>query len=207
MWNCRTSREAHKSERGYSLSATAVKTDDCGSDKSVPKCPHDGMSMVSHTRASVPLKVALAMLRSKKPLLSRTTSFRPRGETERTHMSDPQIPGLGPYLRERRIARGFSLRKFAGLLEVSPTYLSRIEQEKTDAQLTARLARRAAELLGENADEMIARTGRVPDDLPTIIRSEPEAMPELLRAAQGLTAEKLRRLAEEARRMRDQEDQ
>lgn len=102
---------------------------------------------------------------------------------------------------------GFSLRRFAELLDVSPTYLSRVEQQKTDTPPTARLARRAAELLNENADEMIAMAGRVPDDLPTIIRSEPEAMPELLRAAQGLTAEKLRELAEQAKRMREREDQ
>lgn len=120
----------------------------------------------------------------------------------------PQPPRkFGPYLRERRVAMGFSLRRFAELLDVSPTYLSRMEQEKTDTPPTVRLARRAAELLSENVDEMIALAGRMPEDLPTIIRSEPEAMPELLRAAQGLTAEKLRELAERARQMRGEEDQ
>ena len=112
---------------------------------------------------------------------------------------------FGSVLRERRLAKGYSLRRFAELLEVSPTYLSHVEQEKIDSPPTARFAFKAAELLDENPDEMIALAGRVPDDLPKIIRSEPEAMPELLRAAKGLTAEKLRELAEQAKRMRKQE--
>lgn len=132
----------------------------------------------------------------------RLTAFLP---SSRRAMSDTPQRQFGPYLRERRLALGISLRRFAELLDVSPTYLSRVEQQKTDTPPTARLARLAAELLNENADEFIALAGRVPDDLPKIIRSEPEAMPELLRAAQGLTAEKLRELAERAKRMREEE--
>jgi transcriptional regulator with XRE-family HTH domain len=110
---------------------------------------------------------------------------------------------FGKYLRERRVAKGYSLRRFAELLGVSPTYLSHVEQSKVDSPPTAKLVRRAAELLGENPDEMIAMAGRVPEDLPKIIQSQPEAMPELLRAAKGLTAEKLKKLAEEAKRLKE----
>lgn len=126
---------------------------------------------------------------------------------ERINMSEEKKKNFGPHLRERRLAKGFSLRKFAELLDVSPTYLSHVEQEKTETLPTAKFAKRAAELLGDNTDELIALAGRVPDDLPMIIRSEPEAMPELLRAAEGLTAEDLRTLAEQAKRMRAENKQ
>jgi HTH-type transcriptional regulator, competence development regulator len=110
---------------------------------------------------------------------------------------------FGAYLRERRVIKGFSLRRFAELLNVSPTYLSHVEQGKVESPVTARLAHRAAELLEENPDEFVAMAGRVPEDLPKIIQSQPEQMPELLRAANGLTAEKLKKLVEEAKRMRE----
>jgi transcriptional regulator with XRE-family HTH domain len=110
---------------------------------------------------------------------------------------------FGKYLREKRIAKDYSLRGFAELLGVSPTYLSHVEQGKVDSPPTAKLVRRAAELLGESPDELIAMAGRVPEDLPEIIQSEPEAMPELLRAAKGLTADKLKKLAEEAKRLQE----
>jgi hypothetical protein len=59
-----------------------------------------------------------------------------------------------------------------------------------------------AELLGQDADEWIALVGRIPDDVTEIIKNEPQAMPELLRAAKGLTAEQLRKLAEQIRNQR-----
>ncbi|MGE3776318.1 MAG: helix-turn-helix domain-containing protein, partial [Pirellulaceae bacterium] len=37
---------------------------------------------------------------------------------------------FGTYLREKRVAKGYSLRKFAELVDVSPTYLSQVEQGK-----------------------------------------------------------------------------
>jgi len=112
-------------------------------------------------------------------------------------------PSFGAYLRERRVAKGYSLRRFAELLDVSPTYLSHVEQGKVDSPPTAKLVSRAAGLLGESPDELIGMAGRVPEDLPKIIQSEPGLMPELLRAAKGLTADKLKKLAEEAKRLQE----
>lgn len=108
---------------------------------------------------------------------------------------------FGQVLREKRVARGFSLRKFAEKTGVSPTYLSQVEQCRLDPP-TAERVQRMAELLGENADEMIGLAGRVPGDLPKIIQDRPEAMPELLRAAQGLTVEQIRALAKRARALK-----
>lgn len=62
-----------------------------------------------------------------------------------------------------------------------------------------------AELLGEDADEWIALAGRVSDELTEIISEKPTELPDLLRAVRGLTAEQLRRLREEAERLKNEE--
>jgi len=114
-------------------------------------------------------------------------------------MSKNRAKTFGEALREKRVEKGFSLRKFAGLVGVSPTYLSHVEQENVDPP-TADRVKRMAELLGENPDEWIALAGRVPDDLPAIIQAKTE-VPDLLRAVQGLTAEQLRKLRADAETM------
>ncbi len=94
---------------------------------------------------------------------------------------------FGQVLREKREGR-FSLRKFAGLVGVSPTYLSQVEQGNVQPP-TADRVKRMAEILGENADELIALAGRVPEDLPEIIQESPTDVPDLLRAVRGMTAD------------------
>lgn len=109
-------------------------------------------------------------------------------------------------LRARRTAKGYSLRKFAEMVNVSPTYLSLVETGKAEYSPSADRIQAMAEALGESADHWIALAGRVPDDLSKIIQSEPEAMPELLRAANGLSAEQLRRFAKSMEKKRDAEE-
>lgn len=115
-----------------------------------------------------------------------------------THKRRP----FGELLREKRIEKKFSLRKFAELVGVSPTYLSQVEQGNVMPP-TADRVKRMAELLDENSDEWIALAGRVPEDLPEIIQKQPTEMPELLREASGLTAEQLRKLREQARKLKE----
>lgn len=112
---------------------------------------------------------------------------------------------FGQWLREKRVAKGFSLRKFAEEVGVSPTYLSHVEQGEADPP-TAERVKKMAILLNENADEMIALAGRVPEDLPEIIQSKPTEIPELLREASGLSAEELRKLTEQIRKMKEKGD-
>lgn len=109
---------------------------------------------------------------------------------------------FGDVLRQTRIAKGFSLRKFAELVGVSPTYLSQVEQGNVDPP-TAERVKRMAELLGESSDEWIALAGRVPDDLSKIIQKEPTEMPELLREASGLSGEQLRELREQVKKLKE----
>ncbi len=81
---------------------------------------------------------------------------------------------FGQVLREKRVAAGFSLRKFASEVGVSPTYLSQVEQDNVDPP-TADRVKRMAELLNESIDEWTALAGRLTEDLPEIIRGAPRA--------------------------------
>ena len=112
-----------------------------------------------------------------------------------------QMKTFGQFLREKRVEKGFSLRKFAELVGISPTYLSQVEQDNVDPP-TADRVKRMAELLGESVDEWTALAGRLTEDLPEIIREAPTAVPDLLRAVRGLTVDQLRRLREDAERMK-----
>jgi HTH-type transcriptional regulator, competence development regulator len=116
---------------------------------------------------------------------------------------DSRSNQFGKVLREKRMAKGISLRKFAERVGVSATYLSQVEQGNV-LPPTADRVQRMAEMLGENPDEMIALAGRVPDDLPEIIQRRPTAIPELLREANGLSAEQLRALTEHIRKLKQE---
>lgn len=112
---------------------------------------------------------------------------------------------FGTVLREKRLAKGYSLRKFAEMIGVSPTYLSLIEQGKSERMPTAERARQMAELLDEDPDEFTALAGRVPEDLSEIIQSQPSLMPDLLRGAKGLNKEQLEKVLKQIGRMKDKD--
>jgi transcriptional regulator with XRE-family HTH domain len=120
-------------------------------------------------------------------------------------MVDVSANRFGDVLRKRRTEKDFSLRRFALLVGVSPTYLSQVEQNNVDPP-TADRVKKMAELLGADIDEWMALAGRLAGDLPQIIHEKPREMPDLLRAARGLTADQLRRLRESAERMKRGQD-
>lgn len=107
---------------------------------------------------------------------------------------------FGAVLRERRIEVGYSLRKFAEAVEISPTYLSLVETGKAEYPPSAERVRKMAELLDADVDRWIALAGRMPEDVKDIIMGDPEQMPALLRAAKDLTPEQLKKLIENAKR-------
>jgi transcriptional regulator with XRE-family HTH domain len=113
---------------------------------------------------------------------------------------------FGQVLRARRIAKGYSLRKFAELVDVSPTYLSQVERDKVESPPTVERLNRMADVLGESRDEFVSFAGRVPEDLPRIIQSRPDKFPELLRTTKGLKPDQLRELIERAKEMKKKED-
>jgi len=118
-------------------------------------------------------------------------------------MSESASIPFGKALREKRLAKKISLRKFAELVGISPTYLSQVEQCNVMPP-TADRVNRMAELLGEDSDTWIALAGRVPEDLSEIIQEAPSEVGELLRTVRGMTAEQIRKLQKAAERMRKQ---
>ena len=113
----------------------------------------------------------------------------------------PRRKHLGEIIREKRVEKEITLRRFAEMLGVSPTYVSQCEQGEGSPPTAARLLE-IAKILGEDADALIAMAGRVPEDLSDIIRENPKEMATFLREASGLTPEQLSKLTEQARRLK-----
>jgi transcriptional regulator with XRE-family HTH domain len=114
-------------------------------------------------------------------------------------MSAPK-KNFGSVLRARRVEKGFSLRKFAEKVGVSPTYLSLVETGQAPYQPTVDRIKKMAELLGADADEWIQLAGRVSDELEEMNRDNPQMMPALLRIARNMPPAELAKLAAKAER-------
>ncbi len=111
---------------------------------------------------------------------------------------------FGARLREKRLEQKITLRKFADMIGVSSTYVSQVEQGRYDPP-TADRVRQIAKILGEDADLWIGLADRVPEDMEDIVKEHPKEMPELMRAARGLTPEQFEKLQQTIRRMRSKE--
>lgn len=72
--------------------------------------------------------------------------------------------GFGSYIRQKREAKGIALNDFARQIGISPAYWSRIEREM-EKPPKDELIQNAAEVLGENPDDLFAEASRLPPDL------------------------------------------
>ena len=84
---------------------------------------------------------------------------------------------------------------------VSPTYLSKVERDEFPPPAEDKV-RKIAGIIGQDVDELLALAGRVASDLTDIIRERPREMADFLRAAKGLTAHDMARLARQAQKSR-----
>jgi transcriptional regulator with XRE-family HTH domain len=115
-------------------------------------------------------------------------------------------PKFGRKIRDLREAKRstdprFSLRQFAEAVGVSATFLSKMETGEF-APPKAEKIKKMAELLGVDADELLALAGKVDPELGAIIREQPAAMADFLRTARekGLTEDDIQKLTEEIRK-------
>ncbi len=108
---------------------------------------------------------------------------------------------FGATIRGLREERRISLRKFAERMGISPAYLSKVERDEFPPPAED-VVRRMATELNQNRDELLALAGRVASDLPAIIQEQPRAMATFLRAASGLSAEEIQKLAQRAEGMK-----
>ena len=95
---------------------------------------------------------------------------------------------FGAFIRREREAKEIGLREMAKKIGVSPAYLSKVERDEFPPPAEDKV-RKIAGILGLDADELLALSGRVASDLIDIIRERPREMADFLRAARGLTAE------------------
>jgi hypothetical protein len=63
--------------------------------------------------------------------------------------------------------------------------------------------RKIAEIIGCDADELLARAGRVSSDLSEIIRRHPVELAALLRTTRGLTEVEMTKLARQVQKAKD----
>jgi transcriptional regulator with XRE-family HTH domain len=107
---------------------------------------------------------------------------------------------FGPTVRRLRVERKIGLRKFAGMVGMSPGYLSKVERDDFKPPSEEKV-RAIADALGQDADELLALAGRVSADLVNIIQRHPREIASFLRTANGLSAKEMQKLFEEVRRL------
>lgn len=108
---------------------------------------------------------------------------------------------FGATVRRLREKQKIGLRKFAQMVGMSPTYLSKVERDEFKPP-TEEKVRAIAKALDQDPDELLALAGRVSSDLAGIIKQQPHEMATFLRAANGLSAEEMQRLVKAARRLK-----
>jgi transcriptional regulator with XRE-family HTH domain len=110
---------------------------------------------------------------------------------------------FGELIRKLRTEREnpLTLRKFAEKVDISPTYLSKIERGDFDPPAEETIRRIASEL-GYDEDKLLAMAGKISSDLNDIITRNPVEMASFLRTSKGLSKEKLEQLIAKAEKLK-----
>lgn len=111
-------------------------------------------------------------------------------------MTDEQF---GAFIRRMREAKEIGLREMAKKIEVSPTYLSKVERDEFAPPAEDRV-KAIATILDLDADDLLARAGRVSSDISGIIKRQPVALAALLRTTAGMSADDIARLVRQAQK-------
>jgi transcriptional regulator with XRE-family HTH domain len=82
---------------------------------------------------------------------------------------------FGELLRTLREDRGFTLRRFAARMGISPTYLSAVERGEVPVPTEEKIFA-LAQVFERDPDELLAAAGRVASDLPPILNRLPREM-------------------------------
>jgi len=106
-------------------------------------------------------------------------------------------PKFGKRIRELREAKkrtnpAFSLRRFASALEVSATFISKMETGQFDPP-SAETIKKMAELLEADPYELLQLAKKADPDLVEMVKEQPKEMADFLRTARdrGVTPEQL----------------
>jgi HTH-type transcriptional regulator, competence development regulator len=103
---------------------------------------------------------------------------------------------FGQNIKDFRIRHtDYSLRKLAELTKISPTYLSRIENDK-ESPPSEDIIIRIAKALGMNEDELLSTANKISPDVQHTIRSNPEFLPSFIRTVSSLDGAVLEEIIE-----------
>lgn len=91
---------------------------------------------------------------------------------------------IGALIKQHRLARDISLRELGRRVDLSASYLSRLENDRIGGKAgpTESTCRKLAYELDIDADTLIAAAGRVPKDVAEIIRADPVIWSEKIRS-------------------------
>lgn len=99
---------------------------------------------------------------------------------------------FGPYVRERRKAKGLSLRELATAASIDFTYLSKVETGKFPPPSEEVIARLAG-VLGVDVDVLLSRANKVDPTIHEFVARQPD-VPRLLRAWKAGNLHEARRI-------------
>lgn len=104
---------------------------------------------------------------------------------------------LGDRLKRVRSSRGLGLRATASRVGISPTYLSRVENNLETSPPSEEKIQNLAKVLEEDFDELMQLAGRVPAEVSDLIKTDTN-MPAFLRRARekNFSAEDLMEMLE-----------
>lgn len=83
---------------------------------------------------------------------------------------------LGQRLKELRLNHNLTLRELAKQIETDFTYLSKIENDKTDHPPSEDFLKRISVYFNIDSDELIALSGQVPENFRKMITKDREAV-------------------------------
>ncbi len=106
---------------------------------------------------------------------------------------------FGAFVRRGRQCKEIGLREMATMIGVSPTYLSKVERDEFPPPAEDKV-KAIAKVIECDADDLLARAGRVSSDITDIIKRHPVELAALLRTTRGLTREDIARLARQAQK-------
>jgi transcriptional regulator with XRE-family HTH domain len=109
---------------------------------------------------------------------------------------------FGAFIRREREARDIGLREMAKKIGVSPTYMSKVERDEYPPPAEDKV-KAIAKIIECDADDLLARAGRVSSDLSEIIKRHPVELGALLRTTKGLDADDVAKLLTAAQKAKE----